>query len=265
MNNPLGSSFGGFRLKSLRNKLEDEKSIVDLRSQTNFESKNKCPFPTRVFVINKSDREDRLEKFKGNNSDLYQQFDVQRWEAVTPGWKPGTNVVDAIFQSFVSCMEFGFSEDESIIIMEDDVYLAKGGLEKLKSAWKDLPNDWDALIGNHYQFGTMEILTDHIAKPTDRASTANFGVYRRSVLQKIKDHEESRKGNPFKNDFDHFVTSNTVPINNYTVWPMISREISSFSDHRGKEMNIVGRIRENSFKYRFVDEDTYYPSLEGWD
>lgn len=265
MNNPLGSSFGGFRLKSLSNKEQDEKSILDLRDQIQFESKNECLFPTKVFVINKSDREDRLEKFKVNNLDLYQKFDVQRWEAVTPGWKPGTDVVDAIFQSFVSCMEFGFEQDEAIIIMEDDAYLAKGGLEKLKSAWQDLPNDWDALIGNHYHFGIMAILTDHISKPTDRASTANFGVYRRPILQKIKDHEESRKSSPFKNDFDHFITSSTVPINNYTVWPMISREIPSFSDHKGKEMDIVGRIRENSFKFRFVDEDTYYSSLEGWD
>lgn len=264
MNNPLGSSFGGFRLKSLKNKIEDEKSIVDLRGQVNLGPKNKCSFPTKVFVINRSEREDRMEKFKENNSELYQTFDVQRWEAVTPEFRPGSDVVDAIFQSFVTCMEFGFSEDESIIIMEDDAYLAKGGIEKLREAWKDLPDDWDVLIGNHYFFGLMEILTDSIARPTDRASTANFGVYRKPILQKIKDHEGSREGNFFKRDFDHFITSNTVPINNYTVWPMISREIPSFSDHKGKELDIASRIRENAFKYRFVDEETYYPSLEGW-
>jgi GR25 family glycosyltransferase involved in LPS biosynthesis len=264
MNNPLGSSFGGFRLKSLKNKIEDEKSISDLRGQIDLGPKNKCPFPTKVFVINRSEREDRLEKFKANNSELYQTFDVQRWEAVTPGFRPGSDVVDAIFQSFVTCMEFGFDKEESIIIMEDDAYLAKGGIEKLREAWKDLPDDWDVLIGNHYFFGLMEILTDNIAKPTDRASTANFGVYRKSILQKIKDYEGSRNENLFKRDFDHFLTSDTVPINNYTVWPMISREISSFSDHKGKELNMVSRIRENSYKYRFVDEEEYYSSLEGW-
>jgi hypothetical protein len=162
-------------------------------------------------------------------------------------------------------MEFGFTEEESIIIMEDDAYIAKGGIEKLRESWRDLPDDWDALMGNHYHFGTMEILSDSIAKPTDRASTANFGVYRNSILQKIKDHEESRNGNPFKKDFDHFITSNTVPINNYTVWPMISREIPSFSDHNGKELDMSVRIREHAFRYRFVDDETYYPSLKGWD
>jgi GR25 family glycosyltransferase involved in LPS biosynthesis len=265
MNNPLGSSFGAFRAKSLNNKIEDEKSISDLRGQVDLSSKNKCPFPTKVFVINRSEREDRMEKFRANNSDLHQLFDVQRWEAVTPGFRPGSDVIDAIFQSFVTCMEFGFTEEESIIIMEDDAYLAKGGIEKLREAWNDLPDDWDVLIGNHYFFGQIEILTDNIAKPTDRASTANFGVYRKSILQKIKDHEESRNGNPYKRDFDHFITSNTVPINNYTVWPMISREIPSFSDHKGKELDITGRIRENAFKYKFVDQETYYSSLEGWD
>ena len=265
MNNPLGSSFGGFRLKSLKNKVEDEKSILDLRGQVNLGPKNKCPFPSRVFVINRSEREDRLEKFKINNSELYQTFEVQRWEAVTPEFLPGCDIVDAIFQSFVTCMEFGFSRDESIIIMEDDAYIAKGGIEKLKEAWKDLPEDWDVLIGNHYHFGIMEILTDNIAKPTDRASTANFGVYRRPILQKIKDHRESRNENLSKRDFDHFITSDSVPINNYTVWPMISREIPSFSDHKGKELDVTIRIRENSFKYRFIDDETYYSSLEGWD
>jgi GR25 family glycosyltransferase involved in LPS biosynthesis len=264
MNNPLGSYFGGFRLKSLKNKVVDENSIVDLRGQVNLDPKNKCTFPTKVFVINRVEREDRMEKFKVNNPELYQSFDVQRWEAVTPGLRPGSDVVDAIFQSFSTCMEFGFSESESIIIMEDDSYLAKGGIEKLSEAWKDLPDDWDVLIGNHYFFGQIEILTDNIAKPTDRASTANFGVYRKSIFQKIKDNEESREGNFFKRDFDHFITSNTVPINNYTIWPMISREIPSFSDHKGKELDSSIRIRENAFKYRFVDEETYYPSLEGW-
>jgi GR25 family glycosyltransferase involved in LPS biosynthesis len=264
MNNPLGSSFGGFREKSLRNKVEDEKSIVDLRGQVDLGPKNKCPFPTKVFVINVSGRGDRMEKFKVNNSELYQTFDVQRWEAVTTGFRPGADVVDAIFQSFVTCMEFGFAEEESIIIMEDDAYLAKGGIEKLREAYEDLPDDWDVLIGNHYFFGLMKILTDNIAKPADRASTANFGVYRRSILQKIKDHEWTRKENPFKRDIDHFITSNTVPINNYTVWPMISREIPSFSDHKGKNLDVVSRIRENSYKYRFVDGEEYYSSLEGW-
>ena len=265
MNNPLGSSFGAFRAKSLKNKIDDEKSIVDLRGQIDLDPKNKCPFPTKVFVINRSEREDRLEKFRANNSELYQIFEVQRWEAVTPGFRPGTDVIDAIFQSFVTCMEFGFSEEESIIIMEDDAYLAKGGIEKLREAWKDLPDDWDALMGNHYHFGMMEILSDNIAKPTDRASTANFGVYRKSILQKIKDHEGSRNGNPFKRDFDHFITSNTIPINNYTVWPMISREFPSFSDHKGKEMDVAVRIRENAFRFKFVDSEDYYSSLEGWD
>ena len=265
MNNPLGSSFGGFRAKSLKNKIEDEKSIVDLRGQIDLDPKNKCSFPTKVFVINRSEREDRLEKFRTNNSDLYQTFDVQRWEAVTPGFRPGADVVDAIFQSFVTCMEFGFADEESIIIMEDDAYLAKGGIEKLREAWEDLPDNWDALMGNHYHFGMIEILSDSIAKPTDRASTANFGVYRNSILQKIKDHEGSRNGNLFKRDFDHFVTSKTVPINNYTVWPMISREIPSFSDHKGKELDVVSRIRENAFKFKFIDGEDYYSSLEGWD
>jgi hypothetical protein len=55
-----------------------------------------------------------------------------------------------------------------------------------------------------------------------------------------------------------------VPVNNYTVWPMISREIASFSDHRQKNLDSATKIRENAFKYKFIDGDKYYSSLEGW-
>jgi hypothetical protein len=46
---------------------------------------------------------------------------------------------------------------------------------------------------------------------------------------------------------------------------MISREFPSFSDHKGKEMDVVVRIRENAFRFKFVDSEDYYSSLEGWD
>ena len=148
--------------------------------------------------------------------------------------------------------------------MEDDSYLAGGGVEKLKETWKDLPEDWDVLIGNHYFFGKMNILTDNLAKPTQRASTINFSIFRKTCLPKIKEHKYLRDAYPSIRDFDHYVTSEIVPINNYTVWPMISREISSYSDHRGRILDSSTRIRENAYKYRFIDQDKYYSSLEEW-
>lgn len=45
---------------------------------------------------------------------------------------------------------------------------------------------------------------------------------------------------------------------------MVSREIPSFSDHRQKHLDAAIRIRENAFKYKFIDGDKYYSSLEGW-
>ena len=148
--------------------------------------------------------------------------------------------------------------------MEDDSYLAEGGIEKLKETWEDLPEDWDVLIGNHYFFGGMNILTDNLAKPTQRASTINFSIFRKTCLPKIKEHKYLRDTYPSIRDFDHYVTSEIVPINNYTVWPMISREISSYSDHRGRILDSSIRIRENAYKYKFIDQDKYYSSLEGW-
>ena len=259
MNNPLGLSGGGFKLRSLKNKEQDEKSLIYKRTKMRG---NPCPFPKKIYVINREDRQDRWENFCKINSDLFLSFDVQRWSATTVNPTIGS-VVDAIFDSFLSCLKKSFETEETIIIMEDDAYLADGGREKLLSCWKDLPGDWDVLIGNHYWFYEMEILTDHLAKPKGRASTANFIVARKTILPKILENL-SHRGNPSTNDFDHFITCDEVPVNNYTVWPMISREISSYSDHKGKNLDSSMKIRENAYKYLFVDQEKYYPSIEGW-
>jgi len=65
-------------------------------------------------------------------------------------------------------------------------------------------------------------------------------------------------------DIDHFITCEEVPINNFTIWPMVSREYTSFSDHKGKVKDMTMRIRENAYLYQFVDSHIYYPSLQDW-
>ncbi len=259
MNNPLGISFGNFKLRSQKNRLEDEKSIIDLRS--NFSpGGNIVPFPTKIYVIHRSEREDRWSKFAEKNQKIFEIFDVIPWEASVPGGKIRT-VPDAIFDSFLGCIKN--STEEAFIVMEDDAYLAEGGIEKIKETWDHLPEDWDVLIGNHYHFGQMEILTDHLAKPVGRASTANFIIARKTIIPKIEENLEKR-GIPSINDFDHFITTETIPINNFTVWPMVSREFPSFSDHKSKIQDSSIRLRENAYKYLFVDQEEYYSSLEGW-
>lgn len=259
MNNPLAVSFGNFKLLSQKNKAEDEKCLLDERSQFS-PGGNKCQFPTKVYVIHRKEREDRWGKFQNLNLDLFEKFEVCLWEASLPSPEFPT-VVDAIFDSFVKCIEN--SPDETLIVMEDDAYLAEGALEKLHQAWKDLPEDWDILIGNHYFIGEIKVLSEHLAKPVGRASTANFSIVRKTIISKIKQNLDKRSI-PSTRDFDHFVTSSEIPINNFTVWPMVSREFSSFSDHKGINLDSSHKIRENAFKYLFVDQDSYYPSLEGW-
>jgi len=263
MNNPLAGPQGNFKLISTRNKAEDEKSLVDLRSNPPIVSNNPCKFPSKIFVINLEERTDRWESFQRNNLVLFEKFEVERWEATSLNHKI-TIVEEAIFQSFLSCLESSFEEDECVIVMEDDAYLAEGGIEKLQKAWQDLPEDWDVLIGNHYFFGQINILTDNIAKPLQRASTVNFSVFRKNCLPKIKEYQYLREVYPSIVDFDHYVTSEIIPINNYTIWPMISREIPSYSNHKGRILDSVSKIREHAFKYKFIDGDEYYSSLKGW-
>ena len=259
MNNPLASSggIGFFSAHSRKNRNQDLEKIQDLRSQSTIASNNKCKFPTVVRVINLEKRPDRWGKFQELNTELFSEFSVSRFNAIEDN-----NVVDAIFNSFTSCLEESFQDHETVIIMEDDCYLAPGGLEKLKAAFYDLPNDWDCLIGNHYFISDIEVLTNHIAKPKNQASTLNFAVFRNTVLDKIKNNISLRTN--FLRDIDHFITSEQVPINNYTVWPMISREYVSHSDHKNSVKDMTIRIRENAFLYQFVDSDTYYPSIPEW-
>ena len=259
MNNPLASSggIGFFSAHSRKNRNRDLEKLEDLRSSAPISANNKCKFPTEVRVINLEKRSDRWERFQEINKDLFSEFTITRFNAVE-----GSNVVDAIFNSFTSCLEESFKNNETVIIMEDDCYLAPGGLEKLKSAFLDLPGDWDCLIGNHYFITGMEILTDHLARPKNQASTLNFAVFRNTILNKIKNNIHLRSN--LLRDIDHFITSEQVPINNYTVWPMISREYVSHSDHKNSVKDMTIRIRENAFLYQFVDSDTYYPSIPEW-
>ena len=259
MNNPLASSggIGFFSAHSRKNRNRDLEKLEDLRSSTPISANNKCKFPTEVRVINLEKRPDRWERFQEINKDLFSEFTITRFNAVE-----GSNVVDAIFNSFTSCLQESFNNHETVIIMEDDCYLAPGGLEKLKSAFLDLPEDWDCLIGNHYFITGMEILTDHLARPKNQASTLNFAVFRNTILNKIKNNIHLRSN--LLRDIDHFITSEQVPINNYTVWPMISREYVSHSDHKNSVKDMTIRIRENAFLYQFVDSDTYYPSIPEW-
>ena len=259
MNNPLSLGHGNFRLRSEKNRREDEKSLLDSREEFS-PGGNPCSFPHKVYVINRQDREDRWSKFSSINENLFENFKVQRWEATVPSLEIGT-VVDAIFNSFYRCIKE--SPEECVIIMEDDVYLAEGALEKIRKAWDDLPPDWDVLIGNHYFFGSIKILSDNLAKPVGRASTANFIIARKTIVPKIEENLGKRENLSIR-DFDHYITSELVPINNFTIWPMVSREFPSFSDHKGKELSSFHKIRENAFKYLFIDQDSYYSSIEDW-
>lgn len=263
MIHPLVSSAKNLQLIARRNRPQDEECLLDHKQRFSPLGKNTCTFPTKAYVINKSDRLDRWEKFCSSNSLLFENFEVQRWEASLPS-REFPEVRDAIFQSYICCLENSLESEEIVIIMEDDSYLVEGSIEKIKQSWGDLPENWDVLIGNHYFFGEMEILTDHLAKPVHQASTINFGIFRRSVLPKIKKNLHLRDNLVSIKDFDHFLTSEIVPIENYTIWPMISREFPSYSDHKGKFLNSDLKIIEHAYKYKFIDGDKFYPSLPGW-
>lgn len=259
MNDPLSSSngTGTFRFLSKKNEESDKKRIINRKDEFLIKPNNFCPFPTEIYVLNLPEREDRWEKFQQMNLSLSEFFSVNRFLS-----NKGEDVVLSIFNSYVNCLEKAFETQETVIVMEDDGYVVTGGVEKLKLAFADLPEDWDVLIGNHYFFGEMNLLSDHLGKSTGLASTLNFAVYRNTILPKIKENLHLRVEDRL--DFDHFLTHPMVPINNYTIWPMISREYVSFSDHKKEVANMEFRVRENSTLYQYVDSEKYYPSLEGW-
>ena len=248
---------GYYSCVSKRNRDEDVSKIFDLRDQKILIPGNICKFPTKAYVINLDSRADRWETFQHKNRDLFSNFKVERFSAIEERDRK-----EAIFNSFLRCMEFGFEDQEAIIIMEDDCYLAPGAIEKIRKAWGDLPEDWDCMIGNHYLVYGIDILTENLAKPRMRASTANFCLMRNTLPKKIQENLHLKVGP--NAHIDHFLTSEETPINNFTIWPMISREFLSFSDHKGKVRNMEPYIAEHSYLYQFIDGDTYYPSLESW-
>jgi GR25 family glycosyltransferase involved in LPS biosynthesis len=258
MDDPLRSSIGPgtFRVLSEKNKDSDLARIIDNRDESLL-YRNKISMPTVIIVLNLDERKDRWNEFQRINSEKLLNFNVIRFSA-----SKGTDPKLAIFNSYVACLEEAFREYESIIIMEDDAYVLDGWEEKLASAFKSLPEEWDALIGNHYFFGSMEILNDHIARPTGIASTMNFGVYNKTILDKIKNNLHLRTDDRL--DIDHFITSRETPIINFSIWPMIAREYISHSDHMNRTKDMTIRVREHANLFQFIDNDSYYPSLESW-
>jgi len=259
MNNPLASSggVGYFREYSEKNKQADLLKIRDRRMEFLISPGNICEFPTKIYVLNLDRREDRWSTSRQINDSFFRNFEVERFPAIE-GKKPA----DSIFESFLSCLDKAFETNETIIIMEDDAYVVEGGFEKIRSAFQQLPENWDCLIGNHYSIGEIEILSEHLAKPVRQASTLNFAIYRKTICEKIRANLHLR--DPHLLDIDHFITCEEVPINNFTIWPMVSREYTSFSDHKGKVKDMTMRIRENAYLYQFVDSHIYYPSLQDW-
>lgn len=259
MNNPLSSiGKGHFSLTSRKNKDKDLERIIDRRSEelTIF-NQNKISVPNKAFVINLKEREDRWERFCNINRDLFGKLEVERFEAIQD-----KDVSKAIFSSHVGCLEKSFPAEKCVLVLEDDCILASGWYEKLEQCFLDLPKDWDVLIGNHYFYSSIEVLTDNLAKPIGTASTANFVVYNQTSLEKIRNDYHLRQ--MALQDIDHFLTSDLTSINNYTSWPMLSREFFSMSDHRGKARNMELRVREHAHMFPFIDSESYYPSIDCW-
>lgn len=251
---------GDFRSISRRNREENQKRILDLRKSNPIIPNNSSDFPKKAYVINLDRRQDRWQQFQVENPILLKNFEVVRVSA-----EEGKFPQKSIFNSFLKTLRIGFLEDkqETIIVMEDDAYLAKGSMDKIKKAFADLPADWDILIGNHYFFSSVQVLSNHLAKPVGSASTLNFSIIRNTILEKIEEQIHLRE-NGIIGDFDHFVTSDEVKINNFTIWPMVSREYLSYSDHKGCVKDMSFRVRENAYLFPFVDSESYYPSLEFW-
>ena len=259
MNNPLGPTIGPgyFSDLSNHNKEKDLKNIIDKRRE--FKKKlTSFNLPRKVYVINLPERQDRWESFKSKNQSIFEAFETSRIDGIV-----GKDVQKSIFQSHLSCLREAFKTEDCVIVMEDDCYVAEGWLEKITSTFRELPEDWDVLIGNHYFFSTIDILTDNIAKPNGKASTANFVIYNKSSLNKIEKNIHLSE-DPHMRDIDHFLTSERSPVINYTIWPMVSREYVSVSDHYKNVRNMEFRIRENSNMFQYIDSDTYYPSIDCW-
>lgn len=259
MNNPLGPIIGPghFSQISKINREDDLNKIID--SKDSFVAKTKSiQLPKRALIVNLPEREDRWQIFKSKNQDILECFDVTRKDGIKHD-----DTATGIFLAHLECMQKSKEIREPMIVMEDDCEMATGWLEKLESVFRNIPEDWDVLIGNHYFYSQIDVLTDHLAKPRNQASTTNFVVYSPTCYDKVKDHMHLRHELNIE-DVDHFLTSEKIPVNNYTIWPMISREFVTFSDHHKRVRNMELRVREHAYQFPFIDSDLYYPSIESW-
>lgn len=179
----------------------------------------------KKIVIHLKERKDREELYKyelGRFFDDYEVFDAIK---INPGYI-------GISESFKELIRQNINEDQ-ILVFEDDVkFTSNKSIDFLNKCIKDLPEDWDILLGGSYHFDSVS-KTDNLIKVGDFSSghcmLINKKAYNHFLNHNTKEHKY----------LDRYLgaLSHQKTINVYLCDPMISIQYPGYSDNVNKQVD----------------------------
>jgi len=182
----------------------------------------------KVYCISLKNANERRKRTKKEIKTLFPLSELIFHNAV----KNEKNPSRGCGESFCECIQkYGIEQNQDyIIIIEDDIKFVKNAYEKIEQAIKNLPNEYDILLGGSYNLKHSSLFKPynaHWMKVGDYASH-HFVIIRKSAYKLIMKYLSQNK---FQN-IDRFIGqtySEKGILNIYLMWPMPIQQYDGYS------------------------------------
>ncbi len=173
------------------------------------------------YVIHLEDRIDRFQHLKGELDSLW-RGEWEIWPAIKH--KIGAIGLSQTYrQIFQSVLE---GNDSSVLTFEDDVkFSSLKSREWFEECIKELPSDWDILLGGVYIWKNPENFGEKLMKCNDFSGT-HMVMWSRRACEVMLKHRPEDGITP--RDIDRYVKE--TDLNVFVCNPMVAFQIESYSD-----------------------------------
>jgi hypothetical protein len=186
----------------------------------------------KKFVIHLPEQRERLKSLTYEMNRFYLDYTICPGVKMNPGWK-------GISESFKRIIRENINEDQ-ILIFEDDVkFTSDKSIIKFFDAIKELPDNWDILLGGSYWY-EEEVNLGNLIKVKDFCSL-HCVLIRKSAYEVFLSHHDKARA-----DLDRYLgeLSSEGKLNVYLCNPMIAVQYNGFSFNRNKPVNYDNLLRK---------------------
>jgi hypothetical protein len=180
-------------------------------------------------VINLPERTDRLELVKKELAGI--EF------ILMPGVsniKPMVGIGQAHINAVLIAKQ---NEWPSVLIIEDDLSLRKGSIPYLEEALKNVPEDWEILLGGIYE-GRLKKVNDYWASVGEFCGL-HFYIVNSNAYDKVLTYD-------FKHHIDRWMNLRGERLKCYVLNKFVATQWDGFSDNIKKESKYSDKLKKFS-------------------